>query len=83
MENDVEEILQDCEAEEETTVETECTEISVQTMDGIISFQTMRVTGHHSKKDLQILLDSGSIHNFIGASKALILDCKVEIIQPI
>lgn len=34
------------------------------------------------KKTLQLLLDTGSTHNFIDASKAMKLDCKVEAIPP-
>ncbi|KMT17214.1 hypothetical protein BVRB_2g039170 [Beta vulgaris subsp. vulgaris] len=42
----------------------------------------MRVTDHHGKKPLQLLLDSGSTHNFIDASKAMKLDCMVENSNP-
>lgn len=66
----------------EVADETQCAHISVQAMDGISSFQTMRVTGHHGKKELHLLLDSGSTHNFIDASKALRMDCRVENINP-
>ncbi|XP_074342267.1 uncharacterized protein LOC141679753 [Apium graveolens] len=60
----------------------ECAQISVEAMEGISAFQTMRVTGHHGKKDLHILLDSGSTHNFIDTSKALKLNCTMEKIAP-
>lgn len=82
------EMEDDDECEEETTghgpeeCDQQCAQISVQAMDGVAAFQTMRVTGHHGKRELQLLLDSGSTHNFIDASKALKLDCKVESIDP-
>lgn len=78
MEDEEEENTLDCLAEKEPEADTECAQISVQAMDGITTYQTMRVTGHHGKKDLQILLDSGSTHNFLDLSKALKMDCKVE-----
>uniref|UniRef100_A0A803N656 Uncharacterized protein n=1 Tax=Chenopodium quinoa TaxID=63459 RepID=A0A803N656_CHEQI len=52
-------------------------------MDGMATFQTMRIAGHHGKKKLQILLDSGNTHNFIDLDKALKLACKVEYIPPL
>uniref|UniRef100_A0A803N9K6 Uncharacterized protein n=1 Tax=Chenopodium quinoa TaxID=63459 RepID=A0A803N9K6_CHEQI len=63
--------------------ELECAHISMQAMDGMATFQTMRIVGHHGKKKLQLLLDSGSTHNFIDLDKALKLDCKVESIPPL
>lgn len=53
-------------------------QILVQAIHGIAAFQTMRLTGHHDKKELQLLLNIGSTHNFIDVSKALKLDCKVK-----
>lgn len=38
----------------------------------------MRLTGHHGKKVLQLLLDIGSTHNFIDSIRALRMDCKIE-----
>lgn len=46
------------------------------------TYQTMRVTGHHRKKELHLLLDTGSTHNFIDANKALKMDCRVEKVEP-
>lgn len=60
----------------------QCAQISVQALEGMNAFLTMRVEGHHGKKALQLLLDTGSTHNFIDASKAMKLDCKVESIPP-
>lgn len=42
----------------------------------------MRVTGHYGKKQLHLLLNSGSTHNFIDTSVALKLDCQVDTIPP-
>lgn len=64
------------------TCDSQCAHISVQAMDGMAAFQTMRVEAHHGKKTLQLLLDTGSTHNFIDTSKALKLDCKVEPMEP-
>uniref|UniRef100_A0A803N9K2 Uncharacterized protein n=1 Tax=Chenopodium quinoa TaxID=63459 RepID=A0A803N9K2_CHEQI len=52
-------------------------------MDGVSSFKDMRVEGHHGKKKIQLLLDSGSNHNFIDANKALKMASKVEFITPL
>lgn len=68
--------------ETDNVVDTECAQISIQAMDGVATFHTMRVTGHHGKQDLQLLLNSGSTHNFIDTSKDLRLDCKIEPIPP-
>lgn len=62
--------------------ESQCAQISLQALDGMVAFQTMRVEGHHGKKTLQLLLDTGSTHNFIDSTEALKLDCKVETIDP-
>ncbi|XP_074355720.1 uncharacterized protein LOC141695370 [Apium graveolens] len=56
--------------------------ISLEAIEGVSTFQTMRVTGHVGKKELHILLDSGSTHNFIDVNKALKLQCKVDTITP-
>lgn len=69
-------------AEPEKEGDTQCAQISVQAIEGVTTYQTMRVTGHHGKKYLQILLDSGSTHNFIDTGTALKLDCRVEHIPP-
>lgn len=46
------------------------------------AFQTMIIEGNRGKKIIQLLLDTGSTHNFIDSSKAVKLDCKVESIHP-
>ena len=58
-------------------IETEpCT--SLQAINGIQGFQTIRVIGHYGKKSIQILVDSGSTHNFVDVQLAQRLWCKME-----
>lgn len=56
--------------------------ISLEVIKGVSTFQTMRVTCHVGKKELHILLDSGSTQNFVDLNKALKLQCKVNTITP-
>ena len=39
--------------------------ISMNAMNGLPSFKTMRITSYVSKKPLHVLIDSGSTHNFL------------------
>ncbi|KAF3665038.1 hypothetical protein FXO37_11210 [Capsicum annuum] len=39
--------------------------ISLQAFTGVTGYQTIRVTGYHVKRPLQVLIDTGSTHNFI------------------
>nr|DAD25397.1 TPA_asm: hypothetical protein HUJ06_026861 [Nelumbo nucifera] len=39
--------------------------IYVNAITGNSHFQTMRITGYYNKRPLQILIDSGSTHNFV------------------
>lgn len=80
VEEGSEEETREIEAEEE---ESQFAHISLQAMEGIVRFQTMRVVGQHNKRGLHILLDSGSTHNFLDLHKALKLKCQVEQISPI
>lgn len=59
---DEEECTQEEEAsqKEELMVEKQCAQISLEAIEGITNFQTKRVTGHHGKKSLQVLLDTDS-----------------------
>ncbi|KAH0747437.1 hypothetical protein KY285_009094 [Solanum tuberosum] len=43
---------------------------------GSAEYQTIRVTGYHEKQPLQVLIDTGSTHNFIDESMARKLGCK-------
>ncbi|XP_074303743.1 uncharacterized protein LOC141638224 [Silene latifolia] len=56
--------------------------ISANAITGSTNFQTMRVTGFHNKRPLQILIDSGSTHNFVDEGTATKLGCKIEEITP-
>jgi len=44
--------------------------ISLQALNGIQGYQTMRVTGYVGKKAIQILIDTDSTHNFVNQSLA-------------
>ena len=59
--------------------------ISLQAINGIQRFQTMRVIGYVGKKAIQILIDSGSTHNSMDQGLAHKLGCKLKPIhlQPI
>lgn len=45
--------------------EIELAQISVNALNGDGNFQSLRVTGHSGKIELQILMDTDSSHNFI------------------
>ena len=51
--------------------------IFLQAINGVQGFQTMRVTGYVGKKAIQILIDSGSTHNFLDVRLAQRLGCKM------
>lgn len=80
---EVEELPEDVSPEEEERVDYEIAHISLQAMEGVHNFQTMRVVGQHSKRPLHILLDSGSTHNFLDTQKASRLGCKLESVPPV
>lgn len=61
--------------EEEATIE--LAHISLHALAGTSTFQTMRVKGHHSRKSLHLLLDSGCSHNFIDTNLVAKLGCKI------
>jgi len=52
--------------------------ISLQAVNGVQGYQTMRLIGHHGHKRIQILVDSGSAHNFVDVDLAKRLGCKLE-----
>ena len=58
--------------------------ISVHAINGIVSkgYKTMRVTGHVNKRDLHILIDSGSTHNFLDVEVAKKVGCMLTSINP-
>ena len=52
--------------------------ISLHVVNGVQTYQTMRVTGHYGRKPIQILIDSGSTHNFLDVELAKKLGCRLE-----
>nr|GEY33098.1 hypothetical protein [Tanacetum cinerariifolium] len=50
-------------------------QISLNALNGVESFQTLRVTGHVGKHDLHILIDTRSTYNFLDVNKAKKLGC--------
>ncbi|XP_074377058.1 uncharacterized protein LOC141718578 [Apium graveolens] len=56
--------------------------ISVNALAGSQSFQTMRVQGAVNGKIINILIDSGSTHNFLDLSLAKKLGCNLKEINP-
>lgn len=49
--------------------------ISLQAFTGVCGYQTIRVTGYHEKRPLQVQIDTGSTHNFIDHEVAKKLGC--------
>ncbi|XP_022031762.1 uncharacterized protein LOC110932814 [Helianthus annuus] len=58
-------------------------QISIHALTGIPSYSTMRVRGSMGNRQLHILIDSGSTHNFLNESLAKKLQCEVMTISPI
>jgi len=57
--------------------------ISLQALQGVNAFQTMRVTGRVGSQLIHILVDSGSTHNFLDATTAKRLRCELLKIPPL
>ncbi|GKC75805.1 putative nucleotidyltransferase, ribonuclease H [Tanacetum coccineum] len=53
-------------------------QISIHALTGLPSYSTMRVKGTMGTRQLHILIDSGSTHNFIDTSLAQKLRCEVK-----
>jgi len=64
--------------EAENEMENIVPQISLNVMSGSVGFQAMRVNGHARKKQIHILIDSGSTHNFLDENLAKKLGCKLE-----
>lgn len=60
----------------------ETPQMSLQALTGASCYQTLRVKGLYYKRVLQILLDSGSTHNFLDLAMARKLGCKLEAVKP-
>ena len=52
--------------------------ISLPIVNGIQSYQIMRIIGHYGRKPIQILLDSGSTNKFLDVELAKKLGCRLE-----
>jgi len=57
--------------------------ISLQALQGVSSYQTMRVKGRVGSQTLHILSDTGSTHNFLDAATAKKLRCELLKIAPL
>ncbi|XP_071738959.1 uncharacterized protein [Rutidosis leptorrhynchoides] len=57
-------------------------QISLNALKGANSYQLMRVMGHIRDHSLDILIDSGSSHNFLDLATTKQLGCKLEGIDP-
>lgn len=75
MVEEIEEVLRD---EEVDDTEGTIAHISVNAISGETTYTTMRVRGLHGKKNVYMLVDSGSTHNFIDKRIANLLGCKLE-----
>ncbi|KAJ0545001.1 putative nucleotidyltransferase, Ribonuclease H [Helianthus annuus] len=53
-------------------------QISVYAMTGVTSFSTMRVVGTIGTRQIHILIDSGSTHNFVNSKLASRLQCPTK-----
>ena len=56
--------------------------ISVNALNGSITFNCMRLFGQYGKHRLHVFIDPGSTHNFIDIKVAKEIDCKLEGIKP-
>ncbi|XP_076944279.1 uncharacterized protein LOC143614842 [Bidens hawaiensis] len=69
--------------EESTTdpVQDQDPQISLNAITGNPSFSTMKIVGNIGTKPLQILIDSGSTHNFLNDKLATKLQCPVQAVS--
>ncbi|WMV40980.1 hypothetical protein MTR67_034365 [Solanum verrucosum] len=51
-------------------------EISLQDLNGIKGYRTLRISGYTTKKPINILIDCGSTHNFINEQATKRIGCK-------
>ncbi|KAM0053973.1 putative nucleotidyltransferase, Ribonuclease H [Helianthus debilis subsp. tardiflorus] len=72
-EEEDESMLTDDKKNEETEAQ-----ISVYAMTGVTSFSTMRVVGTIGTRQIHILIDSGSTHNFVNANLASKIQCHTK-----
>ncbi|KAD3336501.1 hypothetical protein E3N88_32020 [Mikania micrantha] len=76
------EILEETEVEqaEESEIPSQLQDpyISLNAIMGVPSFSTMRIKGSIGTKPLQILIDSGSTHNFLNLDLAIKMKCPIK-----
>lgn len=65
-----------------TIIEPETPQLPLQALIRVSNFHTMRVTGMHDKKLIQVVLDSSSTHNFLDLEIAQKLVYKLEEVTP-
>ncbi|GJR81104.1 putative mitochondrial protein [Tanacetum coccineum] len=70
------ESVEECDRDEVDEI-TELAQISVHALIGTANYKTIRITGHVGKKRLQILLDTGSTHDYIDTVVAFKLGYKL------
>lgn len=56
-------------------------QLSLQALQGSVGSKTMRITGIHGRKQLYILVDSGSTHNFLRIQTTSRLRCLLKPIE--
>ncbi|XP_071726817.1 uncharacterized protein [Rutidosis leptorrhynchoides] len=73
-------LVQEEEGEGELSVQSQdnAPYISLNALTGVSDYQTMRVTGQVNKIVFQILIDSGSTHNFLDINVAKKLGCTIK-----
>lgn len=59
------EIIEENSSAQVIRIRFESPQLSMNALTGVSNYQTIRVNGLHNKKLLQILIDSGSTHNFL------------------
>ncbi|KAL8143460.1 LOW QUALITY PROTEIN: hypothetical protein V2J09_016492 [Rumex salicifolius] len=78
MEVDEEDVSSSKEDDSVQLQESEKVEIFVNAIAGIVGYRTMRVKGVCGKRNLYILIDSGSTHNFIDKNVVAKLGCSIS-----
>ncbi|GKC75620.1 protein ABC transporter 1, mitochondrial [Tanacetum coccineum] len=76
----------DCEEEymeEESLMLDEVPRVSLNALNGINSFQTMRITGKIGKHEVHILVDYGTTLNFLDVNVAKQVGCKIKSTYPL
>lgn len=61
----------------------EAPQISIHALNGMNTYQTMKITGKFGHHPLHILIDSRSTHNFLDTSTTKKLKCKINRIPPL